>query len=62
MKAHIVVKDRKEANLIRLGLEDKPTRALVITIGALSKLPDDRARRRTLRFVEDYFSDPNTPN
>jgi hypothetical protein len=61
MKATIEVNDRKEANAIRTGLEDPTTRAFVIVMGELSKLPSDRARRRVLDFVRDYFDENPGP-
>jgi len=57
MKTKIEVKDRKEGDLIRVGLEDPETRALVKVMGALHKLPTDRARVRTLRFVSDMIDE-----
>jgi hypothetical protein len=55
VKTTIEVADRKEAALIRRGLADPATRALVKVMGALAALPTDRARIRTMRFVEDHF-------
>jgi hypothetical protein len=55
MTATIEVNSRKEAAAIRTGLEDPATRAFVIVMGELSKLPSNRARRRVLEFVRDYF-------
>lgn len=57
MKTLVEVADRKEAALIRRGLEDPETRALVKVIGALAALPSDRARRRTLAFVADSLDE-----
>jgi hypothetical protein len=57
MKATIEVRDRKEADNIRAGLEDPQVRAFVITMGALLKLPSDRARIRVLNFVRDHFDE-----
>jgi hypothetical protein len=57
MKANIEVDNRKEAEAIRAGLEDPATRAIVIVMGALSTLPNARARKRVLEFVRDYFEE-----
>jgi hypothetical protein len=61
MKATIEVNDRKEADAIRTGLEEPTTRAFVIIMGALSTLPSDRARRRVLDFIWDYFDEDPAP-
>jgi len=57
MKANIEVKDRREAEYIRSGLDDPVTRAQVVVLGALRSLPSDRARKRVLQFVTDYFDE-----
>jgi len=57
MKASIEVESKKEAELIRAGLNDPSTRALVKVMGALSVLPSDRARTRVLNMVSDYFDE-----
>lgn len=56
MKASIEVSDRKEAELIRAGLADPQTRALVKVIGALSGLTD-RAKRRVLEYTRDRLDE-----
>jgi hypothetical protein len=60
MKATIDVEDRKEGELIKAGLDDEPTRALVKIMGALAPLPSDRAKLRVLNFVRDFFDEQNT--
>lgn len=60
MKATIEVDNRKEAALIRSGLSDPTTRALVKVMGALKPLPSDRARARCLRFVMDRLDEHET--
>ena len=57
MRAGIEVESREEADLIRKGLEDPATRALVKVMGALSALPTDRARKRVMTHVVDYFEE-----
>jgi len=57
MKATIEVKDRREAEDIRNGLADPTTRAFVVVMGALSTLSSDRAKKRVLQFVTDYFDE-----
>jgi hypothetical protein len=59
MKASIEVASRKEADLIREGLKDPATRALVNVMGALASLPTDRSRKRVMALVEDYFAEQN---
>lgn len=54
MKARIEVKNRKEAELIRRGLADPQTRALVLTMGALLPLMKDE-QRRVMNWVCDKF-------
>ena len=60
MKAWIEVKDRKEAESIRRGLEDPAVRAFVVVTGALSTLPTDRARLRCLNHVADLLDEKAT--
>jgi hypothetical protein len=55
---HVEVKDRKQAKAIERALEQPEVRAFAITIGMLVQLPDDRARVRTLRYIEDWIHDP----
>jgi hypothetical protein len=57
MKATIEVSDRKEADAIRAGLEDPAVRAFVVIMGALLTLPSERARKRVLQYVLDYFDE-----
>lgn len=56
MNAGIQVKDRKEAALIRRGLESPEARAFVKIIGALEPL-SDRGRARVLHFVSDKLDE-----
>lgn len=60
MKASIQVADRKEAEAIRLGLEDPATRALVVVMGALATLSSPRSRARVLSYVHDLLDEQNT--
>ena len=55
MRASINVTNRKEADNIRRGLANSDVRAFVVTIGALSKLPSERAKMRVAQFVQNYF-------
>lgn len=56
MKATIEVQSKKEAELIKRGLEDPETRAFVQIMGAL--LPcTPRARARILNFVKDQIEE-----
>jgi hypothetical protein len=57
MKAKIEVDNRHEAAAIRSGLDDPAVRASVIVMGSLNALPSDRARKRVLQYVIDYFDE-----
>jgi hypothetical protein len=57
MKAAIDVKNRREGESIRAGLEDPAVRAFVIVMGTLRALPSDRARQRVLSFVADHMEE-----
>jgi hypothetical protein len=59
MKATISVADKKEAELIRLGLEEPATRALVKVIGALAPLPTKEKKARVLKFVSEILMEPS---
>jgi len=56
MHTRIKVKDRKEARLIRAGLEDRDTRALVQVMGALHG-HTPAFKRRVLTFVKAHFDE-----
>ena len=56
MKAKIEVSDRKEAELIKSGLADPATRALVKVMGALRPF-EKRAQHRILGFVADKLNE-----
>lgn len=57
MKATLDVKDRREADAIRSGLEDPAVRAYVVVMGVLSELPTQRAKRRVLQYVADLLDE-----
>ena len=57
MKMTIEVTNRREAELIRAGLADAQTRAVVTIVGALSLLPSSRAKARVLEFVSDALDE-----
>ena len=57
MKVAIKVKNRSEAEAVRLAMEDKEIRALVIVVGHLLQLSSDRARRRAMRYVADQLAE-----
>jgi len=61
MKATIDVASRKEAELIRAGLNDPATMAFVQVMGALLALPTNRARARVLNYVADKFDEEAGP-
>jgi O-methyltransferase involved in polyketide biosynthesis len=52
MNVSIPVKDKKEGEVIRRGLEDPEVRAMVVISGVMADLPQD-AQARVLRFVQD---------
>ena len=57
MKATIEVRDRREADHIKAGLEDPVMRAFVIIMGVLNQLPSKRAKVRVLEYVRDKFEE-----
>jgi hypothetical protein len=57
MKANIEVKDRREADAIRVALEDETTRAIVVVMGILRGLSSERARQRVLQYVMDALGE-----
>lgn len=57
MRTTFEVVDEEEAQLIRAGLEDPETRALVKVIGVVGRLPSLRARARVLWCVRDYLDE-----
>jgi hypothetical protein len=56
MKASIEVESRKEAELIKVALEDPATRALIQIVGALAPL-SERAQKRVLDHVADMLAE-----
>jgi hypothetical protein len=56
MKTSIEVKDRREGDAIRAGLEDPATRAIVVMTGLLIALPRERARR-VLQYVMERLAE-----
>lgn len=57
MKVAIDVADRKEGELIKIGLDDPVTRALVKVMGALQALPSKRSQERVMSFVADVLAE-----
>ena len=57
MRATIEVKDRREADAIRLGLADPMLRAVVVIVGTLQQLPSKRAQHRVMEYVTDKLSE-----
>jgi hypothetical protein len=53
MKMSLAVKDRAEAEHIRLALADPAVRAFVVTMGVLKALPSDKQRVRVLELVAE---------
>jgi hypothetical protein len=56
VKANIEVKDRREADAIRAGLEDQELRAMAVVLGIFRQLPDGKTQRRVLNFVLDKLN------
>jgi hypothetical protein len=61
MKATIEVESRREADMIRTGLDDPAIRAFVIVAGALLPL-SPRSRERVLTFVKDQLDEQQSAN
>jgi O-methyltransferase involved in polyketide biosynthesis len=56
LKTTIEVKDRKEGDAIKAGLEDPGVRAFVVITGLLNPLTK-RAQARILGYVKDHFEE-----
>jgi len=56
MKANIDVKDRREADAIKRGLEDPELRAIAVLMGTLTSLTPTE-QRRVLTWVTDRLED-----
>jgi hypothetical protein len=59
MKANIDVKDRREADAIKRGLEDPELRAIAVLMGTLTGLAPG-TRRRVMTWVVDRLEDQPT--
>jgi hypothetical protein len=57
MKVTVTVKNQAERQAVLRAFEDPITRALVIAIGALLRLPTDRSRARVLQYVLDKLDE-----
>jgi hypothetical protein len=57
VKLTLEVENREEGELIRDGLGDPIVRAFVKIMGALSRVPSDRAKARILRYVSDKIDE-----
>ena len=57
MKISIEAANKKEAELIKLAMDDAAVRAFVVVMGALLTLDSDRSRHRVMAFVKDYFDE-----
>lgn len=60
MKTTITVRNRREGDQLRAGLDDPSVRAFVQVIGLLNGLSTDRARQRVLKFVFDRYDEYRT--
>ncbi len=57
MKTAIDVENRREGELIKLGIADPETRALVKIMGVLAELPTKERKRRVLKFVVETLTE-----
>ena len=57
MKVSIDVSNRREAEQLRRALADPVVRAFVQVMGELMQLPNDTARLRVLRYVDEVFAE-----
>lgn len=57
MFARIEVKDRQEAEQLRVGLSDPAVRAFVQVMGTLGTLKSQRTKERVLTYVKDHFDE-----
>ena len=62
MFARIEVKDRKEGEVLRLGLSDPAVRAFVKVMGTLGTLKSQQAKERVLTFVKGHFDEMGLTN
>jgi hypothetical protein len=58
MKATIQVNDKREAEAVRIGLEDPAVRAFVVIVGVLKPMTP-RARARVMQYVTDKLDEDN---
>lgn len=56
MKTTVEVSDRREAEAVRVGLEDPAVRAFVVIVGVLKPLTP-RARERVMTYVTDKLAE-----
>jgi hypothetical protein len=61
MKVAIEVKNRDEANALKVAMADPTARAFTLVIGTLLQLPTDKARRRVLGYVRDHLEEDTQP-
>jgi hypothetical protein len=57
MKVTLDVTSRAEGDALKLAMEDPVTRTITTMSGMLVGLPNDRARRRVLRWMLDSWAD-----
>jgi hypothetical protein len=57
MKATIQVNDKREAEAVRVGLEDPAVRAFVVIMGVMKSLPSKRAQARVMQYVTDRLDE-----
>ena len=56
MRVSIEVRDRREGEVMRVGLDDPAVRAFVVIVGTLKPL-SKRAQGRVLRYVMDRLEE-----
>ena len=57
MFLRIEVKNRQEAEQLRLGLSDPAVRAFVLVMGTLGTLKSQQAKEQVLTLVKDHFDE-----
>jgi len=57
VKVTVEVKDRSEAQAVRIAMADPEVHAFVVFVGVLMQLDGDRARLRVLEYVRDHFDE-----
>ena len=57
MKTTVEVESKAEGEMIKLGLAEPESRALVKVMGALAPLPTRVRKQRVIKFITDMLTD-----